>query len=251
MCIVPRICSGGHIREGEQVQLRLTRSTRRIDGEKNWPSDEAADQTDDGGDLEEAKEKVAIHGLMVQHKRIRDLPEGADPIEEPAGNGRRAFSVTISSVPSPIPENLGADCTYCSRSVERYVLGAYCRFCRVRRQRKASVKIPARMPTGTRVEISPDKDGVDAVGEDEDILEVRPSLSALTTTRDPLVGIRRDVLYRFDRGNAKGLQLQHSVDGGGERLFDGGGALDVGRKNANGCRGAEESVYGPKCAVGV
>jgi len=73
--------------------------TCSVDGEEDWPGDEATEEADDDEDLEEAQDfgrvskksqktvsrggrrltKVAIHGVMAEDIRVRDGPKRADP----------------------------------------------------------------------------------------------------------------------------------------------------------------------------
>lgn len=56
-------------------------STGGIHGEEDGPGDEATHEANNGRNLEETEQEIAVNGLMIQDVAIGDLEEWADPVE--------------------------------------------------------------------------------------------------------------------------------------------------------------------------
>lgn len=72
MCIVFVLV--GDICKSEHIQLNLADTASGIDWEEDWPGNAAANEANDHCDLQEAEEKVAVKGIMLQDICIGNLP---------------------------------------------------------------------------------------------------------------------------------------------------------------------------------
>lgn len=72
----------GDVRHSQQIQLCMPTTSGCVDGKQDRPSDEAADDTHHGADLEEAKEEEAVEGVVVEDPCVGDPVEVRDPAEE-------------------------------------------------------------------------------------------------------------------------------------------------------------------------
>ena len=63
-----------------------------IDRKQHRPGYAASDETGSTSDLQISKEQKPVQRLMIQNKTVRYFIEGTKPIEEPVGEGWRAFS---------------------------------------------------------------------------------------------------------------------------------------------------------------
>lgn len=76
---------------GQDVELLAAVAARGVDGEQDGPGDAAADEAEGAGDAHEAEVEVGVERLVLESVDIGDLPKGAEPVEEAAGQGGRAF----------------------------------------------------------------------------------------------------------------------------------------------------------------
>lgn len=65
----------------QDFKLLLGSSAGDVDWEEHGECDDTSNQASDDGDLEEAQEEVAIHGVVLEHVGVGDLVEGLDPVE--------------------------------------------------------------------------------------------------------------------------------------------------------------------------
>jgi hypothetical protein len=65
----------------EYVELLPLPTAGGIDGEQDRPCYAQAHEADGGADSEVAQEEVGVEGLLSESVGIRDLPEGAKPVE--------------------------------------------------------------------------------------------------------------------------------------------------------------------------
>jgi len=82
----------GDVGHGQDFELRLDTSTGDVDGEEHGKCNDTSNQTGNDGDLEEAQEEVAIHGVVLEHIGVRDFVEGLDPVEESSGEVWRTLA---------------------------------------------------------------------------------------------------------------------------------------------------------------
>ena len=87
----------GYVGHGQDLKLSLDSSAGDVDGEKDGECNDTSNQTGDDGDLEEAQEEVAIHGVVLEHVGIRDVVERFDPVEESSGKIRSSLAGTQCS----------------------------------------------------------------------------------------------------------------------------------------------------------
>lgn len=85
MCVVSGKVTIPDVRQGEDVQLRFDASAGRIDGEQDGPGHQAADEADDGYQLEVAEQEVRVHRVVLQDVRIGQLVH----VDNPADQTRR------------------------------------------------------------------------------------------------------------------------------------------------------------------
>ena len=89
-----------NITNGENVELRFTTSAGNVDGEKYRPCYQAANKTDDDGNLEEAQEEVAVESMRVENVSIWNFVEATEPSKQLVAKLGRSFTVRHQQVSS-------------------------------------------------------------------------------------------------------------------------------------------------------
>ena len=73
------------VAEAENVQLNASGATSSIDGEQDGHGDETANEADGDRNLQVSKEEKTIERLVIEDVAVRDLVEGANPVEHSIG----------------------------------------------------------------------------------------------------------------------------------------------------------------------
>lgn len=88
---VETVLSVCDVTETDEIELLQASAASRIDWEENGPSHETTDKTDSHRDLKVSKQEEAIERVVVEDIAVRDLVEGANPIEHAIGKIWRPF----------------------------------------------------------------------------------------------------------------------------------------------------------------
>ena len=122
MCIVA-IVGIFDVAETQDIQLLLPSTSSGIDREKNGPRDQATNETNGGGDLEEAQEEERIQRVVIEYIAVGKFVEYADPVEETFWQFWRALPIgkSVSAVAARL---FSGGIAYCGRREPRKLLGA-------------------------------------------------------------------------------------------------------------------------------
>lgn len=87
--------------EAQHIKLLLARTTRRIDRPQDREGHAAANKADNGDQLEETKQQISVHGMMLQYMLVGQVIHGLDPVEQASRRPRRTLRRTQTSQVRP------------------------------------------------------------------------------------------------------------------------------------------------------
>ena len=146
------------IAEAQHVKLFVSGPARDIHGKEDGPGNKAAKEADGDGNPQIAQEEVGIQRMVIEDISVRNLVEGAEPVQETLGQIGRVFPSRLTDVslddlrPRIYIRPSIEGPTHSVRRVPRYVRGAYCRRWLLLRIKKRTRKTTARSKAGTRVD---------------------------------------------------------------------------------------------------
>ena len=105
MCIVPRRVL--HVAETQHTQLQDPTATCSIDGEQDWPCNQASGKASRAHDSQEAQKEVTVDRGMIQNMGVGYPEECSEPIEE--SRRKLRASLTTATIRTSAPHESSGD----------------------------------------------------------------------------------------------------------------------------------------------